>query len=499
MMSALFSCSSIVLRNVISHFFVCSFWNRMNIRWLDMAHMVVLLWALSSRVRGQCDESVESSKLNLSVTYDLPTFTAGSTIQNLVTLNGIIYVGAVNQIYALSPNLTKLSVYRTGPLWGNQTCGRQQDNVGQTHRTDNNNVALVVETIYDKGLFSCGSADQGVCRRHVLDDGSGLQAVDEEVYCFSDNRDRGQPSNPNRVTSPAGSQVLNVESNVIHFFVGNSEIPGLGNVSLTSTEFHTISVRKMKTSQNGFTFFSNRSYIDLIPSLRGNYYLRYVYSFHSGPFVYFLTVQRVSKDSQAYHTRIVRMCSSDLEIRRYVEMPLECISTNKRRRRSTEDVKVFNVLQAAHVTKVDGEDVLFAAFAQSKPDSPEPTANSAICAISLKHINNLFKKYMQACNTIDPYHFTGSNKKSCYNVVRAGGKGQGAERGVAIVEFRLSIARTTCSGALLEELFRTFPLCPLLSCQTTSRLAASCLRNTRFALQYAYSVLLLHLTKNRLL
>ncbi|XP_029378510.1 hepatocyte growth factor receptor isoform X2 [Echeneis naucrates] len=395
---------------------------------LGLLHAVVLLWALGLSVQGQCDKSSETSKLNLSVTYELPTFTADFPIQNMVTLDGIIYVGTVNRIYALAPNLTKLSEYRTGPLHANETCGQRGTGTRSNGTVDNHNIALVVENIYDKGLYSCGSADKGVCRRHVLDDDISPKTVDEEVYCFADKvgRGRGQPSDSDVVVSPSGSQVLNVESNVIKFFVGNSEIPGSGN---ESSHPHTISLRKMKTSQNGFTFFSNHSYMDLIPSLRGNYYLRYVYSFHSGPFTYFLTVQRVSRDSQAYHTRIVRMCSSDLVIRRYIEMPLECISTDKRRRRSTEEMKVFNILQAAHVTKVgndiellkqlkveEGDDVLFAAFARGKPDSPEPTPNSAVCVMSLKHLNNMFKIYMQKCNTVDPYHFTASDKKSCYNV-----------------------------------------------------------------------------------
>uniref|UniRef100_A0A7N6FBQ6 Hepatocyte growth factor receptor n=1 Tax=Anabas testudineus TaxID=64144 RepID=A0A7N6FBQ6_ANATE len=400
---------------------------------LGLFHAIVLMWALCPAAQGQCDKSSEINKLNLSVTYELPTFTADFHIQNMVTLDGIIYVGAVNRIYALAPNLTKLSEYHTGPLLANETCG--QTLVGTSGRVDNHNIALVVENIYDKGLYSCGSADNGVCRRHVLDEDSSLKTVDEQVYCFADKvrQGEGQPIEADIVVSPSGSQVLNVESNVIKFFVGNSEIPGSVNLSSSVTHPHTISLRKMKTSQNGFTFFSNRSYMDLIPSLRGNYYLRYIYSFQSGPFTYFLTVQQVSRDSQTYHTRIVRMCSSDLMIRRYVEMPLECISTDKRRRRSTEDVKVFNILQAAHVTKVgsdvelqkhlkveEGDDVLFAAFARGKPNSPEPTPNSAVCVMSLKHINNMFKMYMQRCNTVDPYHFTGSHKRSCYNMVRAG-------------------------------------------------------------------------------
>uniref|UniRef100_A0A3B3VM54 receptor protein-tyrosine kinase n=1 Tax=Poecilia latipinna TaxID=48699 RepID=A0A3B3VM54_9TELE len=388
-----------------------------------------------SNMQNYCDKSSETSKLNLSVTYELPTFTADFPIQNMVTLDGIIYVGAVNRIYALAPNLTKLSEYHTGPLLAHQACGLTQTTTGGASGVDNHNIALVVENIYDKGLYSCGSADNGVCRRHVLDDGNSLKAIDEDVYCFADKVQPGQghPIDADVVVSPSGSQVLNVESNVITFFVGNSEIPKAGNISGSIMRLHTISQRKMKTSQNGFTFFSSLSHMDLIPSLQGNYYLRYVYSFHSGPFTYFLTVQQVNKDTQAYHTRIVRMCSSDLVIRRYVEMPLECISTNKRRRRATEEVKVFNILQAAHVTKVgddaelqrqlkaeEDEDVLFAAFAQGQPGSPEPTPNSAVCVMSLKHINNMFKMYMQRCNTIDPYHFTGSERKSCYNMVRAG-------------------------------------------------------------------------------
>lgn len=401
-----------------------------------VALLLLLLRALSASAEGHCQRSPEPNKLNLSVSYELLTFAAEFPIQNVVTLDGVIYVGATNRIYALAPNLTKLSEYRTGPLLANQTCGQKVANASSSGggRKDNLNVALVVENIYDKGLFSCGSADNGVCRRHVLEDDVSQKSVDELVYCFTDlKQDKGQPRDSDAVVSPSGSQVLNVESNMIMFFVGNSEIPGFGNVTGPTARPHTMSLRKMKTSQNGFTFFSNQSYMDLIPPLRGGYYLRYVYSFHSGPFTYFLTVQQVSKDSKTYHTRIVRMCSSDHDIRRYVEMPLECISTDKRRRRrrSTEDMKVFNILQAATVTKVggdvelqrqlrleEGDDVLFAAFARGKPNSTEATPNSAICVMSLKLINTMFKTYMQKCNTVDLYHFTGSDKKSCYNVVR---------------------------------------------------------------------------------
>ncbi|MGH0149084.1 UNVERIFIED_CONTAM: hypothetical protein FKN15_028122 [Acipenser sinensis] len=181
----------------------------------------------------------------------------------------------------------------------------------------------------------------------------------------------------------------------------------------------------MKETQDGFRFFSDQSYMDVIPELRDKYGIKYVHAFESESYVYFMTVQKESHDSQSYHTRIVRICSSDPELRRYVEMPLECILTEKRRKRSTQ-TEVFNVLQAAYVSKpgaalaeemglsVD-EDILFGVFAQTKPDSSEPTNKSAVCAISIKAVNIFINGMIQNCYTKHPYHFLGYDKKYCYN------------------------------------------------------------------------------------
>uniref|UniRef100_A0A8C6TBG6 receptor protein-tyrosine kinase n=1 Tax=Neogobius melanostomus TaxID=47308 RepID=A0A8C6TBG6_9GOBI len=315
---------------------------------------------------------------------------------------------------------------------------------------DNRNIALVTEKIYDKGLYSCGSADHGICRRHVLDDGGVPYGVDDNVDCFADKAKlrKGAVLESDVVVSASGSQVLNVESNIIKFFVGNSEIPG----SEATPHTHTISLRKMKTSQNGFTFFSGGAHMDLHESLRGKYYLRYVHAFHSGPFTYFLTVQRVSKDSQTFHTRIVRMCSSDSVIRRYVEMPLQ---------------RVFNLLQAAHLGKVGedvelqkqlqvgpNDDVLFTAFAKGKPNSTEPTANSAVCVFSLKHININIRRYMESCSTVEPSHFTGTEGQACYNTVRGMHMGREGTYRLQVTQYmaRLEHWHRELSGTLLTSI-----------------------------------------------
>uniref|UniRef100_A0A673IWD2 receptor protein-tyrosine kinase n=1 Tax=Sinocyclocheilus rhinocerous TaxID=307959 RepID=A0A673IWD2_9TELE len=379
-----------------------------------------LWWGLNS----QCEEPIESSKLDLSVTYDLPHFVSDTPIQKLLEFNGTVYVGAVDKLYALSKDLKKIHEYNTGPVHEGQDCSAPDPCSGCKNKPlnmNNTNMALLVETFYDLELFSCGSVGNGVCRRYLLEDGP----LDAEITCMYSKKNKDSSHGcPDCLAGPSGTQILNVmSSGVVRFFVANSE-------PLDSTVprlHHTISVRKMRETQDGFEFFSEQSYMDLAPGLRGNYPLRYVYSFQSGPYVYFLTVQREGGSLNAFHTRIIRMCSSDPEILRYVEMPFECIYSERRRKKRSVQV-VFNVLQAAHVAKVgydfqqemglkEGEDVLFAAFARSKPDSPEPTASSAVCLISITDINNFFRDFMQKGYTRKLSHFPGSEEKN-FNQVR---------------------------------------------------------------------------------
>uniref|UniRef100_A0AAR2ITI4 receptor protein-tyrosine kinase n=1 Tax=Pygocentrus nattereri TaxID=42514 RepID=A0AAR2ITI4_PYGNA len=372
--------------------------------------ILIFLQMLCWGIEGQCKEPKEVSKLNLSVTYNLPHFVSDTPVQKLLVFNESIYVGATNKLYALAGDLKKMTEYHT--VHEAQRCAYKgcRDNPANANNT---NMALVMETYYDPELFSCGTMGNGVCIRHVLEDGKL-----DDVNCMgSHNRDGSQ-----YIAGPAGTQIVNVlAGGVVRFFVANSE-PLASFPSSSPCAHHTISVRKMWETQDRFEFVSKQSYMDLAPGLRGNYPLNYVYSFSSGQYVYFLTVQRESSSSKVFHTRIVRMCSSDLELLHYVEMPFECIYSEKgRRKRSTQ--MVFNVLQAAHVAKAgsdlskemglkEGEDVLFAAFARSKPDSPEPTASSTVCVISIAEIN----KPTMKCQII-VHLFGHENEKHCLNTI----------------------------------------------------------------------------------
>ncbi|KAG1939189.1 hepatocyte growth factor receptor isoform X1 [Pimephales promelas] len=391
----------------------------MRIHYSETPCILIILQTLWWGFNCQCEEPIESSKLDLSVTYDLPHFVSDTPIQKLLEFNETVYVGAINKLYALSKDLKKKQKYDTGRVHEGPDCSVPKPCFvceDKPPYTNNTNMALVIETFYDLELFSCGSVGNGVCTRHVLEDGP----LDTEVTCMYSEKNKGSSHGcPDCLAGPSGTQILNVmSSGVVRFFVANSE-----PLDITSPRLHhTISVRKMRETQDGFEFFSEQSYMDLAPGLRGKYPLRYVYSFQSGPYAYFLTVQREGGSSNAFHTRIVRMCSSDPEILRYVEMPFECIYSERRRKKRSAQV-VFNVLQAAHVAKVgydfqqemglkEGEDVLFAAFARSKPDSPEPTASSAVCLISISDINNFFRDFIHKGHTRKLHHFPGSEEKT---------------------------------------------------------------------------------------
>ncbi|KAL4659477.1 hepatocyte growth factor receptor-like isoform X2 [Arapaima gigas] len=404
------------------------YWNKMRVRLLGGAYIVIVLWTLWRRVSSQCEDPPSSLKLNSSVKYNLPSFEASTAVQNLVTHNGRVYVGAVNSIYGLDKDLQKIWESKTGPVWESPNCPPCQDCGGRTNRSpgiqrDDVNMALLVENFYDEELFRCGSAYGGVCHRLNLN--VSLQEVNWKCMYSGEARGRQQGC-PDCIASPAGTKVLSVETlGVVRFFVANTAGPS----SPSSPPQHTFSVRQMMESQAGFHLDSDKAYLDVPSTLQQDYPIRYMYAFQSGPHAYFLTVQREDADSHAYHTRIVRTCAADSTLRRYVELPLECILTEKRRRRAV-GTKLFNVLQAAYVARPgralceeldikEGEDVLFAVFARGRRYSADPVNSSAICVIPLRDINTFIEKYIRSKNTRQLFNFKGSNEKILFNSTSA--------------------------------------------------------------------------------
>uniref|UniRef100_A0A5F9DE67 Hepatocyte growth factor receptor n=1 Tax=Oryctolagus cuniculus TaxID=9986 RepID=A0A5F9DE67_RABIT len=390
--------------------------------------ILVLLFTLVPRSHGECKEALVKSEMNVNMKYQLPNFTAETPIQNVLLHQHHVYLGAINHIYVLNDkDLQKVAEYTTGPVLEHPDCLPCQDCSSKANSSgavwkDNINLALLVDKYYDDQLISCGSVNRGTCQRHVLppDNPADIQSG---VYCmFSPQADEEPGQCPDCVVSPLGAKVLlSKKQRFIYFFVGNT----INSSYLPDHSLHSISVRRLKETQDGFKFLTDQSYIDVLPEFRDSYPIKYVHAFESNHFIYFLTVQKETLDAQTFHTRIIRFCSKDSGLHSYMEMPLECILTEKRRKRATRE-EVFNILQAAYVSKpgahlarqigaTPNDDILYGVFAQSKPDSAEPMNRSAVCAFPIKYINEFFNKIVNKNNVKCLQHFYGPNHEHCFN------------------------------------------------------------------------------------
>ncbi|XP_070324883.1 hepatocyte growth factor receptor isoform X4 [Odocoileus virginianus] len=392
--------------------------------------ILVFLFTFVQKSDEECKEALVKSRMNVNMQYQLPNFTAETSIQNVVLHKHHIYLGAVNYIYVLNDkDLQKVAEYKTGPVLEHPDCFPCQDcshkaNLSGGVWKDNINMALLVDTYYDDQLISCGSVHRGTCQRHVLPPNNTAD-IESEVHCmYSPQADEETNQCPDCVVSALGTKVLLSEKErFINFFVGNT----INSSYLPDHSLHSISVRRLKETQDGFKFLTDQSYIDVLPELQDSYPIKYVHAFESNHFIYFLTVQRETLDAQTFHTRIIRFCSADSGLHSYMEMPLECILTEKRRKRSTKQ-EVFNILQAAYVSKPGAQlarqiganlndDILYGVFAQSKPDSSEPMNRSAVCAFPVKYVNEFFNKIVNKNNVRCLQHFYGPNHEHCFNRV----------------------------------------------------------------------------------
>uniref|UniRef100_A0A286XHP3 Hepatocyte growth factor receptor n=1 Tax=Cavia porcellus TaxID=10141 RepID=A0A286XHP3_CAVPO len=389
--------------------------------------VLVLLFTLVQRSDGECAEALVKSEMNMNMQYQLPNFTAETPIQHVALHRHHIYLGATNYLYVLNDkDLQKVAEYKTGPVLEHPDCLPCQDcsskaNLSGAIWKDNINMAMLIDTYYDDQLISCGSVNRGTCQRHVLPL-SNTADIQAKVYCMFSQADEESGQCPDCVVSALGTKVLLSEkSRFINFFVGNT----INSSYLPDHSLHSISVRRLKETLDGFKFLTDQSYIDVLPEFRDSYPIKYVHAFESSHFIYFLTVQKETLDAQTFHTRIIRFCSADSGLHSYMEMPLECILTEKRRKRSTGQ-EVFNILQAAYVGTAGAhlakqirvglnDDILYGVFAQSKPDSAEPMNRSAVCAFPIKYVNEFFNKIVNKNNVKCLQHFYGPNHEHCFN------------------------------------------------------------------------------------
>lgn len=372
---------------------------------------LLLTLALLGAGAWQCPRIAYSSTRNFSVPYTLPSLDAGSPIQNVAVFTDsgspvAVFVAVRNRILLLSPELRLLSLLVTGPV-GSDKCEICRLCPATTDGPeDTDNVLLLLDPL-EPWLYSCGTAQHGLCYQHQLEVRDGKVAI-TATHCLYSAMGNTPKFCPDCVVSPLGTSATVVATSYASFFYLGSTI----NSSVAAQYSpQSVSVRRLKGTLDGFS--SDFQWLTVLPEYRNNYTIHYVHSFADGDHVYFLMVQPERPGSAVYHTRLARLSTHEHDLRRYRELVLDCRfeSKRRRRRRSEGDAErdiAYNVLQAAHTARPgarlardlginDTDTVLFGAFAESRPESRVPQENSAVCAFPLRLLNQAMEEGMEKC------------------------------------------------------------------------------------------------------
>ncbi|XP_058701340.1 macrophage-stimulating protein receptor [Poecile atricapillus] len=372
-----------------------------------------LLLALTQLRAGawQCPRIPYSSIRNFSIPYTLPSLDAGSPIQNVAVFTDsdgpvAVFVAVRNRILLVSPDLRLLSVLITGPV-GSAKCDICRLCPATTDGPeDTDNVLLLLDPL-EPWLYSCGTAQHGLCYQHQLEVQDGKVSI-TATHCLYSAMGNSPAFCPDCVVSPLGTSATVVATSYASFFYLGSTV----NSSVAARYSpQSVSVRRLKGTLDGFS--NDFQWLTVLPQYRNNYTIHYVHSFADGDHVYFLMVQPEQPGSTVFHTRLARLSTHERDLRRYRELVLDCRFESKRRRRrsSEEDAErdiAYNVLQAAHAARPgarlardlginDTDTVLFGAFAESWPESRVPQENAAVCAFPLRLLNQAMEEGMEKC------------------------------------------------------------------------------------------------------
>ncbi|XP_030623517.1 plexin-A1 [Chanos chanos] len=316
---------------------------------------------------------------------------------------GDVYVGAVNWIYKLSSNLTRLRSHVTGPVVDNEKCYPPpgvQSCPHELSQTNNVNKLLLLDSGQNR-LIACGSTSQGICQFLRLDDLFKLgEPHHRKEHYLSSVAEAGTMSGVVISGSQGGGSGK--------LFVG-TPIEG------KSEYFPTLSSRKLMVNEENadmFSFVYQDEFVSSqlkIPSDTLSKFptfdIYYVYGFSSEQFIYYLTLQLdtqlTSPDAsgeQFFTSKIVRLCVDDPKFYSYVEFPIGC----------TKDGVEYRLVQDAYLSRPgarlarslgisEQEEILFTVFGQGQKNRAKPPKESALCLFTLKRIKEKIKERIQSC------------------------------------------------------------------------------------------------------
>ncbi|XP_037385248.1 macrophage-stimulating protein receptor isoform X2 [Talpa occidentalis] len=358
----------------------------------------------------QCLRTPHTASRDFDVKYEVPSFSVEGPVQAVAAYDGdgeerAVFVGTRNRLYVLGPDLQLIESLVTGPAGDPacQTCAACGPGLnGPPGDTD---VQVLVLEPALPALVSCGSSLHGRCFLHELEFDQTSLSLIPPVCLFSVDHNRPEDC-PDCVASPLGTVVTVVEQgHASYFYVASS----LDAKVASSFSPRSVSIKRLKADASGFEpVFAGLS---VLPTFLSSYHIEYVYTFRSGAFVYFLTVQPASESPAlgVLHTRVARLSAAETELDHYRELVLDCSFAPKRRRRGLpEGVQSYPVLRAAHTAPVgsrlaaelsirEGQEVLFGVFVTSKGSDQGVGPRSVVCAFPVDQVDNLIEQGVERC------------------------------------------------------------------------------------------------------
>uniref|UniRef100_A0A8C6EDN0 Macrophage-stimulating protein receptor n=1 Tax=Microcebus murinus TaxID=30608 RepID=A0A8C6EDN0_MICMU len=358
----------------------------------------------------QCPRTPYAAFRDFDVKYVVPSFSAGGPVQALATYEGgrdgsAVFVATRNRLHVLGPDLQSVETLVTGPAGdpGCETCAAcGADSHGPPGDTDTQ--VLVLEPALP-ALVSCGSSLQGRCFLHELEPGGTALHLAAPSCLFSAHHNRPEDC-PDCVASPLGTRVTVVDQGQASYFYVASSLDAAVAASFSP---HSVSIRRLKADASGFA--PGFAALSVLPKYLASYHIKYVHSFRSGAFVYFLTVQPTSVTDApgALHTRLARLSATETDLGDYRELVLDCRFAPKRRRRgAAESGQPYPVLQAAHSAPVgaqlaaelsiaEGQEVLFGVFVAGRDGSPGVDPHSVVCNFPIDLLDTLIEEGVERC------------------------------------------------------------------------------------------------------
>ncbi|XP_045069099.1 plexin-B3-like [Coregonus clupeaformis] len=310
----------------------------------------------------------------------------GSPLSHLLLdpRSGQLYVGAVNHLYHLSPDLQVLSSSQTGPKLDSSECLPPilPKDCTTAQVTPNTNKILLLEEglalagseVGARRLIVCGTLFQGICDKRSLGN------VSEVLYQTTNPVDTQYVAANDPRVSTVGV-VLNQKG------VGLMLV-GRGYTSKGPSDIPPITTRRLAPSSSPArqAFSQDEELGKLVVGSYSEYNNYFIYAHHHGDHVYFLFSRRDMWHRKEYRTYVSRLCAGDRSFYSYVEVPLECSGG-------------YNLAQGATLAKHQGRPALFVAMAAGQASTPTATGRSALCVYGMSEMDAALQRAQELCYT----------------------------------------------------------------------------------------------------